>query len=66
MATLFVCRVRTHSITRGTPFYLVYGKEPTIPGDTHQPYIYEENNNDDLNEYRARQLEELGDRRSAA
>ncbi|CAF1227601.1 unnamed protein product, partial [Didymodactylos carnosus] len=40
--------------------------KPTIPGDTHQPYVYDENNNNDLNEYRAIQLEELGDRHSAA
>ncbi|CAF1246456.1 unnamed protein product [Didymodactylos carnosus] len=58
---------KKHSITKETPFYLVYGKDPLIPADTNEPpYVYDENNQDDLNEYRAKQLEKLWDRRSAA
>jgi hypothetical protein len=30
---LFSCRVRTHSTTKTSPFYLVYGKHPRILGD---------------------------------
>ena len=30
---LFACRVRTHSTTQTSPFYLVYGKHPRLLGD---------------------------------
>ena len=30
---LFACRVRTHSITETSPYYLVYGKHPRLVGD---------------------------------
>jgi len=30
---LFACRVRTHSTTKTSPFYLVYGKHPRLLGD---------------------------------
>jgi transposase InsO family protein len=40
---LFACRIREHSVTKKSPFYLVYGKEPIIPGDTTYPFLYEDN-----------------------
>jgi transposase InsO family protein len=35
--TIFAIRVRTHSVTQKSPFYLLYGVEPRIPGDTEPP-----------------------------
>jgi transposase InsO family protein len=64
--SLFACRVRKHKATKHSPFYLVYGKEPKIPGDSCQPNIFDEKNHADAVEQRARQLEELGQHRAAA
>ncbi len=35
--TIFAIRVRSHAVTRHSPFYLLYGVEPRIPGDTEPP-----------------------------
>ena len=34
---LFACRVRTHSTTKASPYYLVYGKHPRLLGDDNYP-----------------------------
>jgi hypothetical protein len=34
---LFACRVRTHSTTHTSPFYLVYGNHPRLVGDDNHP-----------------------------
>ena len=34
---LFACRIRTHSTTKISPFYLVYGKHPRLLGDSNVP-----------------------------
>lgn len=34
---LFACRVRIHSTTQTSPFYLVYGKHPRLLGDDNYP-----------------------------
>jgi len=36
---LFAARIRTHRVTGKSPFYLTYGREPVIPGDTLIPFI---------------------------
>src|SRR5437773_3352095 len=33
---LFACRIRTHSTTRTSPFYLVYGRHPHLLGDPNK------------------------------
>lgn len=38
-AAVWASRVRVHSTTGFSPFYLVYGRDPKIPGDALQPYI---------------------------
>ena len=35
---LFACRVRTHSTTETSPYYLVYGKHPRLVGDENYAY----------------------------
>ncbi|KAI3650144.1 hypothetical protein MP228_005001, partial [Amoeboaphelidium protococcarum] len=34
---VFGIRVRTHAVTKFSPFYLLYGVSPRIPSDTHPP-----------------------------
>ena len=36
---VFACRIRNHIATKKSPFYLVYGCQPRIPGDTTQPKL---------------------------
>ena len=43
-AAIWASRVRIHSTTGFSPFYLVcYGREPKMPGDALQPYICSSN-----------------------
>lgn len=68
---LFSIRVRTHAVTKFSPFYLLYGVHPRIPGDTSplrtsmQPLDALEQQ-EERQELTARTFEELGDARTAA
>ena len=39
---LFACRVRSHMVTGYSPFYLVYGIHPRIPGDHVYPDVVQQ------------------------
>lgn len=64
--TLFGMRVRQHSTTGHSPFYLVYGVQPTLPGDDTTPFVLKESDPRDAAEIRAQLFESLGADRNAA
>jgi hypothetical protein len=36
---LFACRIRKHHTTNMSPFYMVYGVNPVLPGDILRPFL---------------------------
>ncbi|KAG1468527.1 hypothetical protein G6F56_003781 [Rhizopus delemar] len=67
-AALFASRIRRHRTAGYSPFYLVYEREPRIPGDLFRPYLISAVANDSrtVAEHTARELEDLGQARAAA
>jgi transposase InsO family protein len=69
--SLFAIRVRKHAVTKHSPFYLLYGVHPRIPGDTHplgssmQP-LDEIEEMEVRGEFIARTFNDLGQSRRAA
>lgn len=65
---LFASRIRKHRTAGYSPFFLVYGREPRIPGDFLRPYVIPAVANDPrtIAEHTARELEDLGHVRAAA
>lgn len=69
--TIFSIRIREHAVTNHSPFYLLYGVEPRIPGDTDPPHDFmiplDELERKEANlEFTIRELEDLGHHRAAA
>ncbi len=68
--TIFALRVRTHSVTKFSPFYLLYGVNPRLPGDTEPPRqtmvpLDDLERREARLDFTARELEELGQSRAA-
>ena len=63
---LFALRVRTHDTTKFSPFYLLYGVHPKIPGDVRNPVEFDMTIDADRQDFTARTLHEMGQDRFAA
>jgi transposase InsO family protein len=69
--SIFAIRVRTHAVTKKSPFYLLYGVLPRLPGDTDPPPsslqpLDELERLEAEGEFFARTFEDLGMERRAA
>src|SRR5690606_18357023 len=68
---VFAIRVRQHAVTKFSPFKLLYGVHPRLPGDTGPPpstmqSLDEIELLEERGEFMARSLEEMGQDRAAA
>jgi len=58
--TVFAIRVRTHAVTKNSPFFLLYGVSPRIPGDTEPPRVSMQPwTQETMDSYTERNLEDL-------
>jgi hypothetical protein len=63
---VFATRIRPHSITRISPYRLVYGTGPKIPGDQTRPCLWNLSDEVDRAEFQRREPDELHPARAAA
>jgi transposase InsO family protein len=65
-AAEFALRVRVHTVTGFSPFYLLYGRHPQLPGDDAPARLFDFDDEDERNEFTIRELEKLGQARAAS
>lgn len=65
-SAVFALNSRTHTVTGVSPFYLAYGFNPKLPGDTDPPFVFNLNDRDDAVMYTKLELSKLGQHRAAA
>jgi hypothetical protein len=63
---LIALRSRIHNVTKESPFYLLYGIHPRLPGDPDNPTIFDLSNEADVASFTNRELTRLGHARAAA
>jgi transposase InsO family protein len=63
---VFILNARTHSTTGFSPFYLVYGVQPRLPGDIFPPIAHRHVTSSDQSLITNRQLTKLGQHRALA
>jgi hypothetical protein len=65
---LLAMRIRTHSTTGVSPFFLTYGVEPKIPGDSVHPQIMVDfsSNDETAESWRMQQVRRLNEERKAS
>ena len=62
----FALNCRTHTVTGFSPFQLVYGFSPRLPGDIDPPFVFDLKNTDEQELYTRKELLQMGQRRAAA
>lgn len=55
-AAEFALRVRIHTVTEFSPFFLLYGRHPRLPGDDPPEQLFDFDDEDERNEFTAREL----------
>lgn len=65
-SALWALRIRKHAIAGYSPFYLVYGRNPVLPGDDLRPCVFGDRDNDMVGRRTAEELEALGQDSGAA
>ena len=62
-SAVFLLNARSHSVTGFSPFQLVYGFQPRLPGDIFPPCIFDTNNPEDVSLFTLSELNRLGQNR---
>jgi hypothetical protein len=62
----FALRVRKHNVTQFSPFFLLYGRDPRLPGDTPPDKLFDFTSESERDRFTARELESLGQARAAS
>ena len=63
---VFACRTRVNRSTGKSPFQLLYGIDPILPGVDHPPFVFDYEETDARTNVRADELQQLGRNREAA
>ena len=63
---VFTLNARVHTVTGCSPFKLVYGFNPRLPGMIEPPFVFNLKNDEDAVLYTRKELESLGQARASA